>query len=73
MSTLIAIHSALSNTAWLFFLILGLWGLFRAIRGQSVNGNYLGAAFIGQMIFVVQAVLGTILALGCLLYTSRCV
>ena len=38
--------------------------MFRAIRGQSVNGNYLGAAFIGQMIFVVQAVLGTILALG---------
>ena len=64
MSTLIAIHSALSNTAWLFFLILGLWGLFRAIRGQSVNGNYLGAAFIGQMIFVAQAVLGTILAIG---------
>ena len=64
MSTLIAIHSALSNTAWLFFLILGLWGLFRAIRGQAVNGNYLGAAFIGQMIFVVQAVLGTILAIG---------
>ena len=64
MSTLIAIHSALSNTAWLFFLILGLWGLFRAIRGQSVNGNYLGAAFIGQMIFIVQAVLGTTLSIG---------
>ena len=26
----------------LFFLIIGLWGLFRAIRGQAVNGNYLG-------------------------------
>ncbi|MBP6015376.1 MAG: hypothetical protein KA586_01515 [Candidatus Promineofilum sp.] len=59
-----SIHSALSNTAWLFFLIIGLWGLFRAIRGQAVNGNYLGAAFIGQLIFIVQAVLGTLLWLG---------
>ena len=64
MSTLVTIHQALSNTAWLFFLILGVWGLFRAIRGQSVNGNYLGAAFIGQLIFIVQAALGTALALS---------
>jgi hypothetical protein len=64
MTTLIAIHGALSNTAWLFFLIIGLWGLLRAIRGQAVNGSYLGAAFIGQMIFVAQAVLGAILWIG---------
>lgn len=64
MTTLSSIHSALSNTAWIFFLILGLWGLFRAIRGNPVNGNYLGAAFIGQLIFVAQAILGTILWLG---------
>jgi hypothetical protein len=64
MTTLSAIHGALSNTAWLFFLIIGLWGLFRAIRGQSVNGAYLGAAFVGQLIFVAQAVLGAILWIG---------
>ena len=64
MAVIQSIHSALSNTAWLFFLIIGLWGLFRAIRGQAVNGNYLGAAFIGQLIFIVQAVLGTLLWLG---------
>lgn len=64
MTTLTAIHGALSNTAWIFFLALGLWGLFRAIRGQSVDGSYLGAAFIGQLIFVTQAVLGAILWIG---------
>lgn len=64
MSTLAAIHGALSNTAWIFFLVLGLWGLFRAIRGRPVNGSYLGAAFIGQLIFVAQAVLGVILWIG---------
>lgn len=64
MTTLIAIHGALSNTAWLFFLILGLWGLYRGIRGQSVDGSYLGAAFIGQLIFVTQAILGALLWIG---------
>lgn len=64
MAVIHSIHGALSNTAWLFFLIIGLWGLVRAIRGQSVNGNYLGAAFIGQLIFVVQAILGTLLWIG---------
>lgn len=64
MAIIHSIHGALSNTAWLFFLIIGLWGLWRAIRGQSVNGNYLGAAFIGQLIFVVQAILGTLLWIG---------
>ena len=64
MAIIQSIHGALSNTAWLFFLIIGLWGLFRAIRGQAVNGNYLGAAFIGQLIFVSQAVLGAVLWIG---------
>ena len=54
MNTLLAFHGALSNTAWLFFLIIGLWGLIRGIRGQSVNGNYLGAAFIGGTGFAVD-------------------
>jgi hypothetical protein len=64
MTTLLTIHSALSNTAWLFFLILGLWGLLRAARGRSVDSSYLGAAFIGQLIFVAQAVLGGLLWIG---------
>ncbi len=64
MTTIQTIHGALSNTAWLFFLIIGLWGLVRGARGQAVNGSYLGAAFIGQMIFVAQAILGTLLWVG---------
>ncbi len=64
MAIIQSIHGALSNTAWLFFLIIGVWGLLRAIRGQSVNGNYLGAAFIGQAIFVIQNILGALLWIG---------
>ena len=34
------------------------------MRGRSVDSNYLGAAFIGQMIFVAQAVLGAMMWIG---------
>jgi hypothetical protein len=55
------IHSALSNTARLFFLLLGLWGLFRAVRNNGVDGSYMGALVIGEALFVLQAILGVIL------------
>lgn len=61
MSTLATIHGALANTTWLFFLALGLWGLYRAIRGQAVNGSYIGAVAIGQILFFAQAILGGLL------------
>ena len=55
------IHGALSQTVWLFFLFLGLWGLIRALRGRGMDGSYLGAVVIGELLFVAQAVLGFIL------------
>ena len=61
MDIILTLHSRLSNTVWLFFLLLGLWGLFRAVRGQGINGSYLGAIVIGQLLFVVQVILGAIL------------
>jgi hypothetical protein len=64
MQTVHTLHSTLSNTTWLFFLALGVWGLFRAIRGQGIDGSYLGAAVIGQLLFVVQGVLGAWLWFG---------
>lgn len=61
MDTVVAIHDGLANTAWLFFLIIGLWGIYRAVRGYATDGSYLGAVAVGQLIFVVQAVVGGIL------------
>lgn len=58
------IHRILSNTIWLFFLILGVWGLFRAIRSNNVNGSYLGALVVGEGLYILQAILGIILILG---------
>lgn len=58
------IHAQLSNTTWLFFLALGLWGLYRGIRGQGMDGSYMGAVVIGQILFFVQSILGGLVWFG---------
>ncbi|MCA9951148.1 MAG: hypothetical protein KDE48_15970 [Anaerolineales bacterium] len=64
MDSIVTLHGALKNTVWLFYLIIGLWGLFRAIRGQGVNGSYLGALVVAQIVIVVQVILGAVLFIG---------
>lgn len=61
MGTIVTIHGLFSNTIRLYFLFLGLWGVFRAVRGQDVDGSYLGATALGVILFVVQGVMGVIL------------
>jgi hypothetical protein len=61
LDTVVAIHSILSNTIWLFFLVLGIWGGFRALRSHGVDGNYLGAMVIGEGLYLFQGILGAIL------------
>lgn len=61
MDTLILVHSRLSQTVVLFFLFLGIWGIYRAVRRYSVDGSYMGALVIGQILYVVQGILGAVL------------
>lgn len=61
MKFVIILHEGLSNMTWMFFLAIGLWGLVRAIRGKAVDGSYLGAAAIGQGLFILQAAIGVVL------------
>jgi heme A synthase len=64
MAFVLNLHRVLSNTTWIFFLLIGLWGLYRAIRNNGVDGSYLGAMAVGEILFIVQAVLGIILVFG---------
>jgi len=57
-------HSVLSNSSWIFLAMLGLWGLFRSLRNQAVNPSYLGALIIGEVLILLQGILGTILWIG---------
>lgn len=61
MGFVMTLHDGLANTTWLFFLALGLWGCYRGLQGQELDGSYLGGLAIGEGLFVVQAILGGIL------------
>ncbi len=72
MEFILILHDGLANMSWMYFLALGLWGFYRAIRKQGVDGTYLGAAVIGQSLFAFQGLLGLIMWLnGRLVFLSR--
>jgi hypothetical protein len=56
--SVVEIHTRLADTAMLFVAILGLWALWLRIRGQGLEGGWLGAAMIGELVIVVEALLG---------------
>lgn len=64
MPTLFFIHDGLATAAWLFFLIVGVWGLVRAGRGLGTDGAYIGAVATGQIIFIAQGIIGGLLWLN---------
>jgi len=64
MDAITEIHRTLSNTLWMFYLLIALWGLLRAIRGQRVDGSYFGAIFVVQIVILIQALLGVLLYLN---------
>lgn len=64
MTAIAELHRVLSNTIWMFYLFIGIWGLYRAIRGRPVDGSYFGAIAVIQIVVTIQVVLGGALYLG---------
>lgn len=60
---LFILHEGLGNAATIFALLLALWGGWRYLRGQGVDGSYLGAVVIAEGLIVVQGTLGGMLYL----------
>lgn len=58
------LHERLASTAILFFLAAGLWGLVTHFRRRSVGPEYWGILAIGELLILVQGVLGALLWLG---------
>ncbi len=56
--TLIFLHNRLAQTTWLFMLIMGLWALGHYIRNQPLGGQFLGIVAVGEILLIVQALLG---------------
>ena len=61
--SLVELHGAVSWTTLIFFALMGLWGLIRALRKYSVDGSFMGAMVIGEGLFILQALLGLILVI----------
>ena len=59
--SIVEIHTRLSNTATLFVAVLGVWALFLRFRSRPLDGNWFGAAMIGELLLVAQSLLGVYL------------
>jgi heme A synthase len=59
--SLIEIHSRLASTASLFIGILALWALFLRVRNRGLDGSWLGAAVIGELLIIAEGLMGAYL------------
>jgi heme A synthase len=63
MSVVELFHDRLATTVMLFFLVAGVWGLIEFARGGVLGGAVAGMLLIGQVLVVVQGLLGMALFL----------
>lgn len=61
MAFVINLHQGLARMAILYFLFIGVWGLYRAIRGRDVEPSYMGALVIAQLLLMVNIIVGAVL------------
>ena len=64
MTTLAFLHERLTITVLLFMSALGLWGIWSYLRGEGVTGSYWGALVIGEILLVLQGIIGAALFAG---------
>jgi hypothetical protein len=63
-ATVLLFHTRLATTVMLFMGAIGFWGLLSFAKGQVLSGSISGALAIGQILVIVQAVMGAILFIG---------
>jgi hypothetical protein len=56
--TLIEIHSRLADTATYFIAALAVWALILRLRSQPLEGGWIGAAIIGELLILGESLLG---------------
>lgn len=61
MNSLSDIHRGLAQTGILFFIALGVWAIWLRIRSRPLDGSWYGAAAIGELLMIVEFLLGWVL------------
>ena len=56
--TLTDIHTRLANTVVLFVAGLAIYAIFLRVRNRPLDGSWLGAAVIGEVLILVEFALG---------------
>lgn len=52
------VHERLAITSLYFFLIIALWGYYRFFRKQGLDSAYWGVLVIGELLILVEIVVG---------------
>jgi len=55
------LHTTIAQATILYFALLGIWGVFLALRRAPFDASYKGALLIGIGLGVVQALVGLLL------------
>lgn len=59
--TLTAIHDRLAIAMLIFSVVAALWGIVLYLRKRGVDGNYWGILATGELLFLAQGIVGTVL------------
>jgi len=62
--SIIEIHTRLADTCTLFIAVLGIWALFLRFRSRPLDGNWIGAAVVGELLLIAQGLLGAYIYIG---------
>jgi len=56
--TIPQIHASLAQSATIFMGVLSVWTVYYAVRNKELDGNWYGAAVIGELLMLAQFSLG---------------
>ena len=57
------LHANLARTTLFYTAAMGVWSLALVVRGRGLDGRYMGALVIGELVLVLDLLLGLSLAL----------
>lgn len=55
------LHQGLANTATLFIAAIGVWALVSRFRSRPLSASWYGAAMVGEIVIVLQGIIGGIM------------
>lgn len=62
--SVVLVHSRFAVSVILYMFIVGVWGIGSYFKKTEVSGSYRGALFIGELMLVVQGILGVTLVIS---------